>query len=133
WFVIQRGRVSLLGFCLRRSCGYSIFETWHFGWQWGLATAGGSVLALNPLAFVICLGLLILLVLVVRHSARASVFAGILFAPVLWLLSIRDVAFWVAVGAGAVIAVRFLIDWNRKYRELWLDREKKSEKVEKAD
>jgi hypothetical protein len=24
-----------------------------------------------------------------------------------------------------VIAFRFLIDWNRKYRELWLDREKK--------
>jgi len=24
-----------------------------------------------------------------------------------------------------VIAVRFTIDWNRKYRELWLDREKK--------
>jgi hypothetical protein len=23
-----------------------------------------------------------------------------------------------------VIAFRFLIDWNRKYRELWLDREK---------
>jgi hypothetical protein len=32
----------------------------------------------------------------------------------------------VAVGAGIVIAVRFLIDWNRKYRELWLDRENKS-------
>jgi hypothetical protein len=24
------------------------------------------------------------------------------------------------------VAVRFLIDWNRKYREPWLDREKKS-------
>jgi len=23
-----------------------------------------------------------------------------------------------------VMAYRFLIDWNRKYRELWLDREK---------
>jgi glycerol-3-phosphate acyltransferase PlsY len=90
----------------------------------GLATAGGTFLAVNPLAFLICFGFLILLVLVVRHSARASVFAGILAAPTLWIFNIRDTAFWVALGAGLVIAVRFLIDWNRKYRELWLDREK---------
>jgi hypothetical protein len=25
-----------------------------------------------------------------------------------------------------VIAFRFLIDWNRQYRELWLDREQAS-------
>ena len=92
----------------------------------GLATTGGAFLATNPLAFLVSLGLLILLVLVIRHSARASVFTGILIAPVMWLLNIRDVSFWVALGAGLVIAVRFLIDWNRKYRELWLDREKKS-------
>ena len=93
----------------------------------GLATAGGAFLAVNPLAFLISLGLLILLVLVIRHSARATVFTGILVAPVLWIFNIRDVSFWVAVGAGIVIAVRFLIDWNRKYRELWLDREKSSD------
>jgi glycerol-3-phosphate acyltransferase PlsY len=90
----------------------------------GLATTGGAFLAINPLAFLISLGLLVLLVLVVRHSARASVFTGILAAPVLWLFNIRDISMWVAVGAGVVIAARFLIDWNRKYRELWLDREK---------
>ena len=109
--------------CIRDSC-WTVFAGFRGGM--GLATAGGSILAVNPLAFFICLGLLILLVLVIRHSARASVFAGILLAPVLWLLKIRDVAFWVGLGAGVVIAVRFLIDWNRKYRELWLDREKKS-------
>lgn len=92
----------------------------------GLATAGGGILSISPLGFLICLGLLIFLVLVIRHSARASVFAGILFAPLLWLFNIRDAAFWVAIGVGAVIAIRFLIDWNRKYRELWLDREKKT-------
>ncbi len=92
----------------------------------GLATAGGAFLAVNILAFLVCIGLLILLVLVIRHSARASVFTGLLAAPALWILNIRDVSFWVAVGAGLVIAVRFLIDWNRKYRELWLDREKSS-------
>lgn len=118
WVMALTATAAVIGHC------WPIFAQFRGGM--GLATAGGSVLAVNPLAFVICLGLLILLVLVVRHSARASVFAGILFAPVLWLLNIRDVAFWVAVGAGVVIAIRFLIDWNRKYRELWLDREKKS-------
>jgi hypothetical protein len=33
---------------------------------------------------------------------------------------------WIALAGGLVIAYRFLSDWNRKYRELWLDREKKS-------
>jgi len=92
----------------------------------GLATTGGAFLATNSLTFLISLGLLILLVLVIRHSARASVFTGILVAPIVWLFNIRDVSFWVALGAGIVIAVRFLIDWNRKYHELWLDREKNS-------
>ncbi len=91
----------------------------------GLATAGGSFLAVNPLVFLISLAILIFLVLVIHHSARASVFTGILIAPALWIFNIRDVAFWTALGAGLVIAVRFLIDWNRQYRELWLDREKR--------
>jgi hypothetical protein len=32
---------------------------------------------------------------------------------------------WIGAAVGMVVAFRFLIDWNRKYRELWLDREKK--------
>lgn len=118
WVIALTATAAVVGHC------WTIFAGFRGGM--GLATAGGSILAVNPLAFFICLGLLILLVLVVRHSARASVFAGLLIAPVLWLVNIRDVAFWVGLGAGVVIAVRFLIDWNRKYRELWLDREKKS-------
>ena len=50
--------------------------------------------------------------------------AGILTAPVLRLLGLRGMVFWVAAGVGLVIAIRFLIDWNRKYHELWLDRQK---------
>jgi hypothetical protein len=67
-----------------------------------------------------------LLVLTVRHAARASVFTGIAVAPVFWLFGLRGMEFWIAVAAGLVIAYRFLIDWNRRYRELWLDREKPS-------
>lgn len=89
----------------------------------GLATTGGAFLAVSPLAFLICFGLLVLFVLIIRHSARASVAAGILGAPVLWLFNVHDTAFWIAFGAGLVIAIRFFMDWNRRYRELWLDRE----------
>jgi glycerol-3-phosphate acyltransferase PlsY len=117
WVIAVTAACAVIGHC------WTVFAQFRGGM--GLATAGGGILAVSPLGFIICLGLLILLVLVIRHSARASVFAGILFAPVLWLFNIRNAAFWVALGAGAVIAVRFLIDWNRKYRELWLDREKK--------
>ena len=90
----------------------------------GLAVTGGAMLATAPMGFVVGLGMLVLLVLVMRHSARAAVFTGFLLPPVVWLAGIRGAGFWVAVAAGAVVAVRFLVDWNRKYRELWLDREK---------
>ena len=91
----------------------------------GLATFGGALLAANWFAFVIALGVLLLLTITIRHGARASVFTGILVAPVFWLFNLRDMEFWIAIAGGLVIAYRFLIDWNRKYRELWLDREKK--------
>jgi glycerol-3-phosphate acyltransferase PlsY len=92
----------------------------------GLACAGGCLLAAEPLAFLIGLGILIALTLTIRHGARASVFTGLLMAPVFWALGLRDIEFWIAIAVGSVIAFRFLIDWNRKYRELWLDREKTS-------
>jgi glycerol-3-phosphate acyltransferase PlsY len=90
----------------------------------GLAALGGALLAVNWFSVVIALGLLLTLVLVIRHSARASVVTGILMAPLFWLLNLRGMEMWVALAGGLVIAYRFLIDWNRKYRELWLDREK---------
>jgi hypothetical protein len=71
----------------------------------------------------IALGLLLTLLLVLRHGARASAFAGVLVAPLFWLLNLRGMEMWIALACGLVIAYRFLIDWNRKYRELWLDRE----------
>jgi glycerol-3-phosphate acyltransferase PlsY len=90
----------------------------------GLATLGGALMSIQWIAFVIGLGLLILLVLTIKHGARASVFTGILVAPVLWLVGLRGDLIWVAAAGGLVIAFRFLIDWNRQYRELWLDRDK---------
>ena len=90
----------------------------------GLATFGGTLLATNWLAFIVGLGLLLFLTVTIHHGARASVFTGILVAPLFWLLGLRGLELGIAVAGGLVIAYRFLIDWNRKYRELWLDREK---------
>ena len=91
----------------------------------GLATFGGALLAVNWFPFVLGLGLLLLLTVTIHHSARASVLTGSLLAPIFWLLQLRGIEFWIALAGGLVIAYRFLIDWNRTYRELWLDREKK--------
>ncbi len=91
----------------------------------GLATFGGALLAVNWFAFVIGLGLLLLLTLTIHHGARASIATGIFMAPIFWLFNLRGIEFWIAIAGGLVIAYRFLIDWNRKYRELWLDREQK--------
>ncbi|MBL8051586.1 MAG: glycerol-3-phosphate acyltransferase, partial [Anaerolineales bacterium] len=118
WVIALTATFAVIGHC------WTIFAGFRGGM--GLATFGGALLATTPFAFLICLALLIFLVLTIRHSARASVVAGVLSAPVLWIFNIRDEAFWIAIGGGIVIAIRFLIDWNRKYRELWLDREKKS-------
>ena len=90
----------------------------------GLATFGGELLAINWFSFIIGLGLLLLLTITIHHSARAAVFTGILIAPVFWVFNLHGIEIWVAFACGIVIAIRFLIDWNRKYRELWLDREK---------
>lgn len=116
WIVAFTAACAVAGHC------WPLFAQFRGGM--GLATFGGGILAANWFAFLIALGLLLLLVIVVHHGARASVFAGILVAPLFWVLHLRNFEFWIAIAGGVVIAYRFLIDWNRKYRELWLDREK---------
>ncbi len=91
----------------------------------GLATAAGGVLAASLLAFLISVAVLIFLTLVLHHGARASVITCLLMAPIFWLVGLRGPEFWIAVFAGIVLVIRFLGDWNRRYRELWLDREQR--------
>ena len=90
----------------------------------GLACAGGGLLAVSPLAFLISAAILIAFVLLIRHPARASILTGVTTAPALWIFGQHGGEFWIAAAAGIVIAYRFLIDWNRRYHELWLDRKK---------
>jgi acyl phosphate:glycerol-3-phosphate acyltransferase len=90
----------------------------------GLAPFAGALFVVNWVSVVIGLGLLLTLLFTLRHGARASVLTGVLIAPLFWLFNLRGLEFWIGLACGLVIAFRFLIDWNRKYRELWLDREK---------
>ncbi len=90
----------------------------------GLAAAGGGMLAASVLAFLIGVAILIFLTLILHHGARATVITGIAMAPVFWLAGLHGAELWIAVFAGLVLIVRSLGDWNRRYRELWLDREK---------
>lgn len=92
----------------------------------GLATAGGGLLAVQPVSVLIALGLLVVLLLTIRHAAKATVFTAVLITPVFWLFGLRGMILWMAGFFSLIISVRFLSNWNRKYRELWLDREKKN-------
>jgi len=115
WVVPFTATLAVLGHC------WPLFAGFRGGM--GLATSGGAILVVSPLGFLIGVGVLIVLVLIFRHSARASVVAGLLLPWIYWLIRFRGDLFWVTLGVGIVVAVRFFDDWNRKYRELWLDRQ----------
>lgn len=117
WLIAVTAACAVIGHC------WPLFAQFRGGM--GLATFGGALLAVSLFAFVIGLGLLLFLTITIRHSARASVFTGILMVPAFYLFNLRGIEIWIALAGGIVIAYRFLIDWNRKYRELWLDRENK--------
>ncbi len=115
WIVPLTAAMAVIGHC------WPLFAGFRGGM--GLATANGSMLAAAPAALLISCGLLVALVLIIRHSARASVLYGLLITPALSLVGFRGPVVWIALSVGLVISFRFLIDWNRRYRELWLDRE----------
>jgi acyl phosphate:glycerol-3-phosphate acyltransferase len=117
WIAPLTAALAVVGHC------WPVFAGFRGGM--GLAPANGGMMAAAPIAILIVYAMLGLLTLLLRHSARASVITGILFTPLLWLAGLRGPVLWIGAAVGAVIAFRFLIDWNRKYRELWLDREKK--------
>jgi glycerol-3-phosphate acyltransferase PlsY len=117
WIAPLTASLAVVGHC------WPVFAGFRGGM--GLAPANGGMMAAAPLAILIIYATLGLLTLLLRHSARASVITGILVAPLLWLVGLRGPVLGIGAAVGAVVAFRFLIDWNRKYRELWLDREKK--------
>ena len=116
WIAALTAALAVVGHC------WPVFADFRGGM--GLAPANGGMLAAFPFAILITYAMLALLTLILRHSARASLVTGIIIAPVLWLVGLRGPLLWIAAAVGLVVALRFLSDWNRKYQELWLDREK---------
>ncbi len=116
WIAALVAAAAIAGHC------WPVFAGFRGGM--GLATAGGGMLAASPLAFLIGVAILISLTLLLHHGARAAAVTGLVMAPVFWLAGLRATEFWIGLFGGAVLVIRFLSDWNRKYRELWLDREK---------
>lgn len=116
WVVPLVAGLAVVGHC------WPVFAGFRGGM--GLAAAGASLLAVQWDYALIGLAFLIILVLIIRHSARAAFFTGIFLAPLMWLIGASDLLIWSSLSVGVVIAVRFLSDWDRHYRELWLDRDK---------
>ena len=115
WLIAITAGLTVAGHC------WPIFASFRGGM--GLATTGGIMLAVSPLGFLIALGLLLTCVLLIRHAARGAVVAAVIGPFVFWILNLDMITFWVGTACAIVIAVRFYFeDWNRKYRELWLDR-----------
>jgi glycerol-3-phosphate acyltransferase PlsY len=116
WLIAITAGLTVVGHC------WPVFAGFRGGM--GLATTGGIMLAVSPLGFLIAFAILLVSVLVVRHSARGAVVAAVISPFAFWLLGLRSTELWAGTAAAIVIAVRFYLeDWNRKYRELWLDRE----------
>ena len=115
WLIPMTAACAVVGHC------WPVFAQFRGGM--GLATAAGGLLAANPLAFLIAAAILIFLTLIFHHGARASLITSLSAAPVYWIAGLRGLEFWIAVMVGLVLIVRWRTSWNRKYRELWLDRE----------
>ena len=110
WVTALTGAFAVVGHC------WPLFAQFRGGM--GLATFGGALAAVTWIAFFAGIGLLLAMLAIIRHRARASLFTGVLLAPLCWILNLRGVEFWIAVAGGIVIAWRFLSDWNRQYRGL---------------
>jgi acyl phosphate:glycerol-3-phosphate acyltransferase len=118
WSIALTAALAVVGHC------WPVFARFRGGR--GLAAAGGILLATAPLGFLLAVGILLTFLLLTRHAARSGLFTALVLPLGLWLAGLRGLVIWTMIPAGLVIAGRFAIDWNRKYRELWLDREKQA-------
>jgi len=112
WAATAAGVMAIVGH------NWSVFI--HFGGGIGLSTLAGSLLALAPLpALEALVGLVIfwlILVLLLRfHRARSTVLAMVAVGPLLWALGMEPHAVLLGLLGGAVVILKTLPDWNRRY------------------
>ena len=82
-----------------------VFPVWlRFKGGKGVAVAGGAVIALMPLAAVICFAIWIAIVATTRYTSLASIAACLASAPLAWALGYPDSTIvFAAVGTAAVV------------------------------
>lgn len=88
----------------------------------GLSTLAGALLCLSPLlALGTLVGLLLFWLILVRvlhvHRAQSTILAMVVAGPLLWALGSPLHTVLLGVLGGAVVIIKTLPDWNRKYEE----------------
>lgn len=101
------GVSAVIGHC------WPIFARFRGGM--GLATAGGAILAYQPLGFPVAAALLLLIIFITKHRARATLITVLLLPPLFFALGFNVLTFWMMSGITVIIFIRFIKDWNRIY------------------
>ena len=99
----------------------------------GVATAAGAIAAVWLPGTLIGAVIVVAGNLILGHTARANILAGVILGPLFWMLALPWEVTAVALAAGLVVAYRSRIDWGREYRELWLDRRDEREPKSKEE
>jgi glycerol-3-phosphate acyltransferase PlsY len=112
WAATAAGAMAIMGH------DWSVFI--RFGGGIGLSTLVGGLLYLSPGAAVAALaGMVLLWLALVRllhvHRARATVLVMLLVGPLLWGLGFSPPGILLGALGGAVVIVKTLPDWHRKY------------------
>ncbi len=88
----------------------------------GNAPTFGALLAVSPLGALLAVGWLIAWVLLLHHTARGNALAAATAWALFWAVGLTGAPLAVAIALAPVVTLRFAQDWQRQYRELWLDR-----------
>ncbi len=112
WAATAAGVMAIVGH------NWSVFI--RFGGGIGLSTLTGALLCLDPLRTLgalvgLVLFWLILVGLLHFHRARSTILAMALVGPLLWTLGFSPPGILLGVLGGAVVIIKTLPDWNRKY------------------
>jgi glycerol-3-phosphate acyltransferase PlsY len=86
----------------------------------GLSKLAGAVLCLSPLRALEALVILVPVWLILIgplhiHRARSTILAMVLVGPLLWALGFPPHGILLGILGGAVVTVKTLPDWNRRY------------------
>ncbi len=112
WAATVAGVMAVVGH------NWSVFI--RFGGGIGLSTLAGTLLWLSPvLTLTALVALALVWVTLARllhvHRARATILTMIVVGPLLWALGLPLHGILLGVLDGAVVIIKTLPDWNRKY------------------